>query len=314
MALLENIRVFVRVVEAGSLSAAGRQLRMSPAVVSHRLQQLENHLGVRLINRTTRQARATGQGEAFLAGAREVLEALERAESTVAGSGGAPRGSLRVTAPLGIGRRFLAPLVPAFRERHPQIELRLRLSDHLLDLLGEAVDAAVRLAPLSDSSLIARQVAQCPRVLCAAPAYLERHGVPRRPADLLEHRCLLLRFPGSTQFRWTLESPQGPVALPVTGPFDADDGDVLTGWALAGHGIVMKPVFEVAGHLRSGELQPVLPDFPPGPATLAIVYPHRRLLPARLRAFRDFAGEALAAAVAREMAGLDRQALARLAA
>lgn len=314
MALLENIRVFVRVVEAGSLSAAGRQLRMSPAVVSHRLQQLENHLGVRLVNRTTRQVRATEQGLAFHAAAQEVIAAVERAESAVVDVGAVPRGNLRVTAPLGLGRRLMAPLVPAFRERYPQIELRLRLSDHLLDLLREAVDLAVRLAPLADSSLIARQVAQCPRVLAAAPSYLERHGVPRAPQDLTTHRCLLLRFPGSTQFRWELRSPEGALTVPVAGPFDADDGDVLTGWALAGQGIVMKPVFEIARHLREGSLRPVMLDFPPQPATLAIVYPHRRLLPARIRAFCDFMGAALAAAVAEESTGLDRAALERLAA
>ena len=184
--LLENMQVFVRVVELGSLSAAGRQLRLSPAVVSHRLQQLENHLGVRLLNRTTRQVQPTEQGAAYYEACQEVLAALAHAESVVADAGGTPRGNLRVTAPLGFGRRILAPLIPRFIARYPQLDVRLRLSDHLLDLLREAVDVAIRLAVLADSSLIARKIADCPRLLCAAPDYLAAHGTPERPEDLLE--------------------------------------------------------------------------------------------------------------------------------
>ncbi len=138
-------------------------------------------------------------------------------------------------------------------------------------------------------------------MLCAAPAYLEAHGHPGVPEDLLAHRCLLLRFAGSQQFRWTLATPDGPVTLPVAGPLDADDGDVLTEWALMGQGIALKPLWEVAAHLRAGRLEPVLPDFPPEPAVLAVLYPHRRLLPAKVKAFADFMVEqgprALAATV-----------------
>jgi DNA-binding transcriptional LysR family regulator len=280
--------VFVRVVELGSLSAAGRHLRLSPAVVSHRLQQLESHLGARLLNRTTRQVQPTEQGLVYYQACQDVMDALERAESAIADAGGMPRGSLRVTAPLGFGRRVLAPLVPEFQARHPEVDVRLRLSDHLIDLLEEAVDCAIRMAVLADSSLIVRKIADCPRVLCAAPAYLEAHGHPAVPEDLLEHRCLLLRFAGSQQFRWTLTTPDGPVTLPVGGPLDADDGDVLTEWALLGQGIALKPLWEVAAHLRQGRLEPVLSDFPPEPAALAVLYPHRRLLPAKVKAFADF--------------------------
>jgi DNA-binding transcriptional LysR family regulator len=286
--LLENMQVFTRVVELGSLSAAGRHLRLSPAVVSHRLQQLESHLGVRLLNRTTRQVQPTEQGAAYYEACQEVLAALAHAESVIADAGGTPRGSLRVTAPLGFGRRILAPLVPRFLERYPQLDLRLRLSDHLLDLLREGVDIAIRLAILGDSSLIARKIADCPRILCAAPNYLANRGTPERPEDLLDHQCLLLRFPGSQQYRWTLRTADGPETLTVAGRMDADDGDVLTEWALLGHGIVLKPAFEAAEHLRSGRLVPVLTEFPPEPATLAVVYPHRRLLPAKVKAFADY--------------------------
>jgi len=288
LALLENMRVFVRVVELGSLSAAGRSLRLSPAVVSHRLQSLEEHLNARLLNRTTRQVQFTEAGKVFYEHCLEVLEAAERAESSVAAIGGAPVGSLRVTAPLGFGRRILAPMVPKFRAANPLVDVRLRLSDHILDLLREATDVAIRMAVLKDSSFVVRKVADLPRVLCASPSYLDRRGAPERPEDLLDHHCLLLRFPGSQQFQWTLQGPNGPMTLPVTGQFDADDGDVLTTWALAGEGIVLKPVWEVAEHLQSGALRVVLPDCPPEPVTLAVLYPHRNLVPAKIRAFIDF--------------------------
>ena len=288
MSLLENIRVFVRVVELGSLSAAGRDLRLSPAVASHRMKELERYVGVRLFNRTTRQLQPTEQGLAFYDGCLEVLHALEQAEAAVSAAGGRPRGAIRVTAPLGLGRRIVAPAVPAFNELHPEIEVRLRLSDHLIDLMREGVDVALRLAVLKDSSLTMRKIADCERVLVAAPAYLERKGVPKTPNDLAGHECLLLRYPGTAQFQWLLGDPEAPAKPAVSGGFDADDGDVLTDWAVAGHGIAMKPLFEVADYLRAGTLEPVLLDHAPPPATLALLYPHRRLLAVKVKVFADF--------------------------
>ncbi|HZM74386.1 MAG TPA: substrate binding domain-containing protein, partial [Candidatus Limnocylindrales bacterium] len=159
-------------------------------------------------------------------------------------------------------------------------------------------DVAIRLAVLGDSSLIARKIADCPRVLCAAPAYLAQHGTPERPEDLLDHQCLLLRYPGSQQYRWTLRTPDGPEPFAVTGRLDADDGDMLTEWALLGQGITLKPTFEVAAQLRAGRLVPVLPAFPPEPVTLAVVYPHRKLLPAKVKAFAEFMVDEAGRAVA----------------
>lgn len=304
MSLLENIRVFVRVVEQDSMSAAGRQLRLSPAVVSHRIQALESHLGVRLLNRTTRRVQPTEQGLAFYQACQEVMAAVERAETVVAGAGGQAQGSLRVTAPLGFARRILAPLVPEFQRLHPKVTLQLRCSEHLLDLLTESVDVAVRMAILSDSSLIARKIVDCERLLCAAPGYLARHGTPATPDDLASHNCLLLRFPGSQQFRWTLQTPEGPRSLSLQGRSDADDGDVLTAWALAGEGIVLKPLWEVAEHLGDGRLVPLLLDAPPEPVTLAVLYPHRRLLPARVKAFSDFAVTRFAEEIDKRLEGM----------
>jgi DNA-binding transcriptional LysR family regulator len=281
MALLENIKVFVRVVELGSFSAAGRNLRLSPAVVSHRIQQLEGHVGVRLLNRTTRQIQPTEQGMLYYEACLEVQRAVEQAETSVAGAGAAPQGTLKITAPLVFGRRILAPLIPEFQATTPNVEVQLRMSDHLLDLIKEGVDAAVRLSVPTDSSLIIRKIADCPRLLFAAPSYLKAHGEPSAPDDLMDHNCLLLRFQGSTQYRWVLNSPKGKLTLNVGGRLDADDSDVLTQWAVDGHGIVMKPAWEVDDHLRDGRLKPVLADFPPDPLTLAVLYPHRRLLPRR---------------------------------
>ena len=314
MSLLENIRVYVRVVEQDSMSAAGRQLRLSPAVVSHRIQTLEAHLGVRLLNRTTRRVQPTEQGMAFYQACQDVLAAVERAENVAAGVGGAPQGTLRVTAPLGFARRILAPLVPEFLELHPEVTLQLRLSEHIIDLLNESVDVAVRMAILTDSSLISRKIMDCERVLCASPAYLSEHGTPEKPEDLLDHHCLLLRFPGSQQYRWTLQSRDGPRTLSVHGRFDADDGDVLTTWTLDGRGIVMKPLWEVAGEIRGGRLVPLLLDHPPEPASLSMLYPHRRLLPAKVKVFADFAVSRFAEEVAKHLDGLSLESLRQAAA
>lgn len=287
--MLNEMTVFVKAVELKSISAAARHLRLSAAAASHRILQLEEQMGVRLLNRTTRSLQPTEAGVTFYEHALEVLDAVERAENSMATASGAPTGTLRVTAPLGFGRKHLAPLVSEFHNLYPRVEIRLRLSDHVIDLLSESVDVAVRMAALPDSSLMVRKIADCTRVLCAAPSYLDQHGRPSDPDELLQHNCLLLRYPGSLQSRWTLSTPGGGrVGLQVHGRFDADDGDVLTQWALQGAGIALKPYWEVAEHLRRGELEVVLPDNPPEPVSLALLYPHKHLLPARVRLFADF--------------------------
>ena len=308
MATLENILVFIRVVELGSFTAAGSSLRMSPAVVSYRIQCLEQHLGCRLFNRTTRKLSPTEQGRAFYESSLEVREAVERAEARVASGGAAPRGLLKVTAPLGLGRRVIAPLVTVFRAEHPEIDVRLRLSDYFVDFFSEAVDVAVRMAILADSSLIVRKIVDIERVLCAAPSYLSRYGTPRSIKDLERHQCLLLRFPSSQQFRLTLKCNGRAITVPVSGHMDADDGDVLTEWAVAGEGIVIKPVFEVIQHLNSGALVPVLSETPPAPVTLAILHAYKRMVPLKVRAFADLAVDHVRAHVASAVAGSEASA------
>jgi DNA-binding transcriptional LysR family regulator len=287
MATLENILVFIRCVEQGSFSAAGRGLGLSAAVVSHRIKMLEQHLGCRLFHRTTRQMRLTEQGGIFHERCVEIREAVERAEASVAEAGHSPRGSLKVTAPLGLGRRVVAPMVARFRAQYPQIDVRLRLSDYLIDILMESVDVALRMAVMEDSSLTMRKIATIQRRLVASPEYLARRGRPKKPDDLFEHECLLLRFPGSQQTRWTFLENGVARHLPVNGAADADDGDVLTEWALLGQGVALKPDFEVAAHIKSGALEPVLPKFPVLPVTLGILHPYARAMPIKIRAFSD---------------------------
>lgn len=305
--MLENIRVFMRAVESGSFSEAGRVLRISSAVASYRIRVLEEHLGCRLLTRTTRRMNLTEAGRIFYERCLDVVEAMERAEASVADEGGAPKGAIKLTAPLGLGRKVIAPIVGQFRDRHPQSEVRLRLSDHLLDLVQEAIDVALRMAVLDDSTFTQRKIAEVRRVICAAPAYLDRRGHPRVPDDLLQHDCLLLRFPGSRQFRWTLTAGSRSLTIPVSGPVDADDGDVLTDWAVAGQGLVLKPRFEVAAHLEAGRLVPVLPDCPPEPVTLAVLYPTRRMMPRQVRDLVDIIHDSSRAHVARELARIGEQ-------
>ena len=290
MAYLDNIAVFVRVVELGNLSAAGRDMRISPAVASNRIKELEKHLGVRLFNRTTRQLMPTEQGTVFYTGAKQVLNAIAEAEAAVSALSGQPRGTIRVTAPLGLGRRLIASGIPEFRDKYPDIEVRLRLSDHDVDIMKEGIDVAFRLGLLEDSSLRMRGIMDCERVLVASPIYLEARGEPSDPRELVSnnHDCLMLRYPGMREHFWTLKTASGPTKFEVRGPFDSDDGDVLTGWALAGRGIINKPRFEVEPFIRDHRLKIIMPDTPPTPVQLAAVYPHKNLQDPKVRLLLDF--------------------------
>jgi DNA-binding transcriptional LysR family regulator len=290
----------MRVMELGSFSSAARSLRMSAAVVSYRMKMLEDHLGCRLFTRTTRRMSPTEAGRVFYERCIDIIESVERAEASVADAGASPRGALKVTAPLGLGRRVIAALVTDYRIQNPETQVWLRLSDHLIDIIQESVDVAIRMSHFKDSSMTMRKIADIERVLCAAPSYLDREGIPKTPADLLHHMCLLLRFPGSQQFRWMLTEKKRPITLPVSGPIDADDGDVLTEWAIGGQGIVLKPVFEVAEHLAAGRLVPVLRNFRPQPVILAALYPSRRMVPRRVTSFVDMAVDHLRAHIKKQ--------------
>ncbi|WP_297777068.1 LysR family transcriptional regulator [uncultured Roseovarius sp.] len=299
MSYLDNIRTFVRVYELGSMSAAGRDLRISPAVTSSRISQLEEHLGVRLFQRTTRSLTPTEQGQSFYSGASEILEAVERAEAQIVNMTENPKGSLYVAAPLGVGRRLIAPQVPEFLQAYPEVKVRLRLTDRKVDLTTEGLDLAFFLGQPEDSNLRIRKIADVARILCASPDYVAKRGLPESGEDLIAdgHECLNLRFPGATEFQWLLSTPEGPKRFRVSGRCESDDGDVLTDWALAGQGVALKPIFEIAEHLRAGALIPVATRTPPEPIQMACLFTHRRWQDPKTRLFMEFMVERIAAMI-----------------
>ena len=290
MAYFDNIRTFVRVYELGSMSAAARDLRISAAVASSRISQLEEHLSVRLFQRTTRKLKPTEQGELFYPGAKKILESVEEAEAEITNVTQIPRGTIYVAAPLGVGQRLIAPKIPAFRKEYPLINVRLRLSDRKLDLAAEGLDVAFILGLPEDSNLRMKKIADCPRVLCASPDYIAKRGVPTSSSELKSdaHDCLNLRYPGAPEFQWPLETSEGVKRVPVSGSLETDHGDVLINWALDGHGITLKAEFEVADHLAAGRLVRVLEQEPPIPVQMACLYTHRRMQDPKTRLFIEF--------------------------
>jgi DNA-binding transcriptional LysR family regulator len=291
MDALSDVAVFVRVVERGSFTAAAADLRLSKAAVSKFVGRLEARLGARLLNRTTRKLTLTEAGTLFFRRGSGALTELADAEQEVAQLTAAPRGVLRVSAPMSFGLEHLAPRVPAFLARHPAIALELELDDRFVDLVRERVDVAVRIAQLADSSLIARRIAPCRVVACAAPAYLKRHGTPATPAELTRHNCLtysLLRGPQD----WRFQAAGGrPVAVSVRGTLRCNNALVLRQAALAGAGILYVPTFYVGRELADGLLVPVLTGHKIPELSISAVYPERKQLAPKVRAFVDFLAE-----------------------
>lgn len=287
MSYVANIRTFIRVYDLGNMSAAGRDLRVSAAVVSSRVAELEKHLGVRLFNRTTRSLKPTEHGNLFYKGCVRILDIIEEVEGSIADVTASPKGTIFVAAPLGLGKKLIAPLVPSFKDGYPQVNVRLRLSDRRVDITNEGLDAAFVLGELPDSEMRVRPIHEFQRVLCAAPAYVEAHGTPETGDDLYDHKCLMLRFPGAEEFFWTLGSGASRKRYDLTSPLESDDGDVLTAWALQGSGIVNKTRFEVADYLKSGELVEVACQSPPTPLPFSCIFPHKRLQDPKIRLFID---------------------------
>lgn len=289
MAYVRNLKTFVRIYDLGSMSAAGRDLRISAAVASSRMAELEKHLGVRLFNRTTRSLSPTEHGQLFYTGATKVLDTIAEAEASIAEITTNLKGTIFVSAPLGLGKRLIAPLVPAFKEKYPDINVRFRLSDRKVDVTNEGLDAAFILGRLVDSEMRVRPIHEFRRVLCAAPSYIAAHGHPADGDEILAngHKCLMLRFPGAEEFRWNLIFADKVRALDLVGSLESDDGDVLTAWALAGSGIINKPVFEIREYLERGELIEVAENSAPTALPFSCVYPHKRLQDPKVRLFID---------------------------
>lgn len=292
MPRLDEMEIFAEVVEAGGFSAAARRLNLSKSAVSKQVSRLEDRLGVRLLNRTTRRLSLTEAGTTFYAACRRVLDEAAAAEQAVSNLAAAPRGLLKLNAPMSFGFLHLGPAIPAFHARYPQVTVDAAMNDRFVDLVEEGYDVAIRIGALRDSSLVARRLAPCRAVLCASPDYLDRRGRPQRPEDLAGHDCLLYANSASPR-EWTLQGPRGRQTVPVDGPLIANNGDMLCGAALAGMGIVRLPTFIVGHQLRKGRLEVVLADHPLPEQGIHAVYPHGRNLSPKVRVFVDFLADYL---------------------
>lgn len=289
-----DLSLFLRVLDLGSISAAARSLDISVAVASQRLKRLERELGVRLLHRTTRQLHATPEGAALAEQGRVLVEDLEALTDGLRQAATEVTGTLRVTMSASFGSQYISPLLPEFLARHPQVKLSVNLNDELLDLVGSGFDLGIRIGALGDSDLVARQLALNRRVLCASPAYLERHGQPLAPADLAAHECLLLVGSRGRQDVWRFHDWQGnEIVQRVQGRFESNLGELLRDAVVAGLGIALHSVWHVHEELRTGQLQVILPDYPIATTGIYAVMPQRRLVPPRVRAFVDFLAERL---------------------
>ena len=285
---VSELAFFTLLARASSLSAAARELAITPPAVSKRLMLIEQRLGVRLMNRSTRRLSLTAEGETYLARARDILDAIRDMEESVSGGAGDTRGLLRVNATLGFGRTVIAPLISMFAARHPDVEVQLQLSDRAIDLVEDAYDLGIRFGELPDTRVNARKILSNRRLMCASPAYIKRHGAPQSPEELAQHRCILHRQNDDAYASWRLHKGRKQVTVKVRGAVSSNDGDVVLGWALDGHGILQRSEWDLAKYLDSGRLQLVLPDYALPPADLYAYYPSRRHLPARVRALIDF--------------------------
>src|SRR5258708_7252447 len=284
---LAEMSVFSRVVATGSLSAAARELGLSPAVVSRRLAALEARLGVRLINRTTRSLHLTDEGTTYYDTCARLLSEIEEADAAVGAGQVEPRGPLKVALPASFGHQHVAPLVPSFAARYPNVQLALSLSDRNINVIEEGFDLAIRIAALADSSLAARKLAPNRRVVCASPGYLRRFGTPRTPRDFAGHNCLTT---SDFSMTWEYKGPGGePGTVRVAGRHACDNWEVLKEWAIAGLGIALKSTWDVRRQLEDGSLIPLCPGYTfDTDVAIYAAYPHRRFLPAKTRAFIEF--------------------------
>jgi len=291
---LQQMSIFAKVVASGSLSAAARELGLSPAVVSRSLSALEARLGTRLLHRTTRRLHLTDEGAAYYESCNRILEEIEEADAAASAGRDVPQGVLRVALPASFGHLHVAPLVPQFAARYPKLRLALNLSDRHVKLVEEGFDLAVQIAELTDSSLAARKLAPNRRVVCASPDYLRRHGTPRTPQELSQHNFLVANW-GEGGFSMTIEykdptGKQGEVR--VAGKYACDNWEVLRDWAVAGLGVALKSTWDARRQLEEGSLVPLCPGYTfDTDVAIYAVYPHRRHLPAKTRAFIDFLAE-----------------------
>lgn len=283
-----EMTAFVRTVETGGFSAAAREMGLTPSALSKLVTRLEDRLGARLLQRTTRRVQLTAEGEAFYARAKPILSAMDEAEAEVAEAGASPRGLLRLYCGSTFGTHQLAPAIPRFQARHPAVEIDITISDQPLGAMQEGVDLAIRIGPLVESSLVARRICNLERVICAAPAYLARHGTPRTPDDLQQHNCLWITSLPALR-RWPFDTDDGIRVVHVGGNVATNNADTVLQLALAGVGITRLVDVVVAEAIRNGGLVPILTDWHHvEPVPLFATYPSGRNLSPKVRAMVEF--------------------------
>ncbi len=283
-----GMRIVARVADAGSFSAAARQLNVAPSSVSRQINELEGDLGVRLFHRTTRKLSLTEAGQIYYERAARIIMDVDEARLAISELG-SPTGILRVTCPTGIGRELVVSAIPAFLDRYPGIRIVLSMTDYLVDIVESEIDVAIRTGRLQDSSLKARKIGESRRVVCASPQYLKKAGIPRSPADLEQHNCITFRdHPGHNV--WKFRNKNGLTEIRVTGSFFAKSADALVAAAVAGLGLVLLPDRNMGTELRQKQLKVVMPDYDAVPKTspLWAVHSHQRHVPPKIRVFIDF--------------------------
>ncbi|ATB67724.1 LysR family transcriptional regulator [Pseudomonas mosselii] len=285
--MLDQLALFLTIIEKGSLSAAGRERGLSPATVSERLSALEAHYGVTLLTRSTRSLSLTEAGRLLADGARRLLAEAEELQSQLRHGQQKISGLVRLSAPVDLGQRCIVPLLDRFLAEHPDVSIDLDLTDGYVDLVGQGIDLAIRYGALADSSLHARTLGDNRRVVCAAPGYLRRHGTPLHPDDLARHDCIVMRFGIHTERVWPFRLGAAAYPVSVRGRRVANNGEQVRRWALAGHGLCLKSLRDVQDDLDEGRLVEVLGDFSAGPVALQIVYPPTRVQPRRVRALME---------------------------
>lgn len=284
---VDELEVFVRVVQAGSFSAAARELDLTPSAVSKQIARLEDRLGARLLNRTTRRLNATEVGSAFYERCARILTDMAEAEQAVIDLHAAPRGLLRMSLPLSFGRLHIVPLIPEFLASYPEVRIDISFNDRLVDLIEDGLDLAVRVGELSDSSLIARRLAPNRRAVCGSPAYFERVGRPERPSDLSDHNCLVYTY-RTLRHDWRFRGPGGgEETVRVAGNLETNEAEALRTSVLAGVGIGLLPLWLVGHDLKAGRLEEVLPGYHAPDSAIYAVYPAGRHLSPKVRAFVD---------------------------
>ena len=284
---LRSMQVFLEVARQGSFSAAADALEISKAMTSRHVTQLENALGARLLNRTTRQISLTEAGEAYRDRVREILNDIDEAELAATQLTTRPRGTLRVMAPTSFGAFHLTRAIAQYHEQFPQVAVELELTEREPDFIEEGIDVAILVGRLGESSLIAKPLARTRFVLCAAPAYLERRGEPASPQDLVNHNCLQFSYrqPAGT---WTFRGERDEYTVRITGDLKSNLGDAIRIAAIQGCGIAQLPAYMVGLDIKSGRLRALLETHEPEPKVIYAVYLHRRLLSAKIRTFIDF--------------------------